>query len=292
MPELSSAPQRLERIRVALVMGLSFVLTVTGVPVAEAVLHMRESFQYNSGLSVKDRGTSGSGWAGAWSGDSQPTITSPGLTYTSGGDELIVAGNKASSGSGGSLKKAERTISNTNLDNNGTSLWMSFLITGATGTAQTNVNLSEKFFVGQGNKTSGASTWTLSDDGQSGFDFNSGVTASGMTAYLVTLIEFASGNETAWLWINPSLSATPSKSSAANGLSGTVIASFEFDKIFMYFSGNNSGAIDELRFGSTFADVSPVPEPSAVLFGTLVCGVFALAIAKRQLAIRLARDAV
>ena len=102
---------------------------------------------------------------------------------------------------------------------------------------------------------------------QDGLIFDSGVSSRGNSAFLVAQIDFSSGDETAWLWIDPDLNAEPSKSLAINGLAGSSVKDFEFDKIGVYFDRNNNGFADEMRIATTFAEVATytaVPEPSTL----------------------------
>ena len=89
------------------------------------------------------------------------------------------------------------------------------------------------------------------------------------------------GNDTAYIWINPpSLVTEPDISTANITISASQFASndrdYNFDRIRLFGGGWNStvgyGSIqlDEIRIGTTFADVTPlVPEPSVVVLSVL-----------------------
>jgi MYXO-CTERM domain-containing protein len=216
-----------------------------------------DSFDYGAGELKDENG--GSGWKDKWSGDDALSVVVPGaLSYADSlGNTLVTHGGHVRSTST-STKKAERDLSNT-WGSNGTTVWIGMLIEGAAGTRQTNLGLADKFFVGQGGNSNTHANWTVYD--QDGLAFNSGVAAGNNQDFLVAQIDFKSGNETAWLWINPDLDATPVKSAASNGSSGSSVKEFTFDKVELYFNQSNDGFIDELRLATTFAEVAPYAAP-------------------------------
>lgn len=87
--------------------------------------------------------------------------------------------------------------------------------------------------------------------------------------FVVGAYEFVAGtgNDISRLWINPSTSdfnslASPTATISATG--GTDIAAGGLDGFLLRgASGSPSGQMDELRLGTTWADVTPVPEPSS-----------------------------
>ena len=222
---------------------------------ARASIIAFESFDYNNDQELTNRNGGSGNWKDPWSADSNLKIVDPGtLAYTdSQGNTLNTSGGHVRSTSN-STKTGTRVLDGT-WGNSGTTVWLGVLIEGATGNRRTNVGLAEKFFVGQGSKTNSNDSWTLYDqDGQS---FDSGIDAGGNTAFLAVQIDFSSGNEDAWLWINPDLNSTPSKSAAANGSGGSNIKEFEFDKAGLFFKGSSNGFIDELRVATTYDEISP-----------------------------------
>lgn len=89
------------------------------------------------------------------------------------------------------------------------------------------------------------------------------------------------GNDTAYIWINPSSLVTePLISTADITISASQFGSsdrdYNFDRIRLFGGSWNSTVgygsiqVDEIRIGTTFADVTPlVPEPSAVVLSVL-----------------------
>ncbi|MCE5278975.1 MAG: PEP-CTERM sorting domain-containing protein [Planctomycetaceae bacterium] len=237
---------------------LSLMAIAMAAPVARAEPVAADSFDYAAGGLKGENGGSGA-WSGAWGGDNQPIVIVPGtLTYTDLlGNTLMAAGGHVGS-TASSTKNAERNLSST-WGSGGTTVWLSALIEGAAGSQKTNISLGDKFFVGQGNGSVSQANWTIYDQG--GLKYNSGVAAGDNQDFLVVQIDFKAGVETAWLWINPNLDATPVKSAASNGASGTSIADFTFNQVGLYFSQSNDGFIDELRLATTYAEVAPHAAP-------------------------------
>ena len=91
----------------------------------------------------------------------------------------------------------------------------------------------------------------------------------GDTLFLVLSYTFNSGvsNDVARLYVNPIPGSLEGANTPVVTTSGTV-ADVSNDQIQAFFLRNNSvepavTQIDDLRVGTTWADVTPVPEPSA-----------------------------
>ncbi|MBP6863679.1 MAG: PEP-CTERM sorting domain-containing protein [Candidatus Didemnitutus sp.] len=105
--------------------------------------------------------------------------------------------------------------------------------------------------------------------------YDSTVFATGTTVFIVGSYEFVSGtaNDVSKLWINPASAtfddlAVPSAAlTSTGGTDMTSINSF----LIRGASGSPAGTFDELRIGTTWASVTPVPEPStyAAILGAL-----------------------
>ncbi len=246
---------------------LSFIFVITLLASnTSADLISSESFDYSSGIEIKTLG-GGVGWSQDWNGDSEPRVADSGLTYfDTAGNELIVSGN-AARGSVSDGKKVERDLSVV-----ATTVWTSVLINGKNGSGVANFSFDQKLFIGQGHGDIAGTTWTMYD--QDGLVRNSNQAVDSDTVLLVSLIEFSSGDERAWFWINPSLDAEPSKSSSINGALGDSVKEFEISKAQVWVGGSDA-IVDEIRIGTTFADVTPfiaIPEPSCfalAMFGIL-----------------------
>jgi hypothetical protein len=100
--------------------------------------------------------------------------------------------------------------------------------------------------------------------------------------FVVVRIDHVTGtNDNAYIWVNPAnLSVTPDVSTALTNSVGQF--DFSFNRIQLFAGGNDTAnnrptavlAVDEVRVGTDFADVTPwipvtVPEPSVMALGAL-----------------------
>jgi len=88
------------------------------------------------------------------------------------------------------------------------------------------------------------------------------------TIFIVGSYEFISGagNDVSRLWINPSyidFSALSAPTATITATGGTDLTGGVNGFLLRGASGSPSGKIDELRMGTTWASVTPVPEPSS-----------------------------
>jgi len=172
---------------------------------ADAAPIAYEGFDYATGALNGENGGTGD-WKSAWSGDSDIEVVSGGWSYTdSNGWPLSVEGNHIGLASGSDIKKAERQL-NGSLGSATETIWLSFIFEGSSGSAVNNFSLGDGLFVGQGSKDSGGTNLWLSD--QDGLISDTGVSAASQS-YLVARVDFQSGNEDVWLWIDPDLNAEP-----------------------------------------------------------------------------------
>jgi hypothetical protein len=239
---------------------LAAVLIAVSAPFSQASLLISEPFDYSTGNLAGQTG--GIGFTGNWTtvGDAGGAIVQAGSlaysTLATSGNKTYVSPNVAASG-------ASRTFSNMS---SGT-VYMSFLINHDEGTRFFALRLydgaAERLLIGQG--TAGT-TWLLGGS-TVGFTGDTGVAASLDTTFLMVLrIDFdASGtNERLRLYVNPTLGTEPLTAQA----DGTTTSSFQLNKLDIaggQTGGGNTvskGWFDEIRFGTTFADVTPVPEPA------------------------------
>ena len=106
--------------------------------------------------------------------------------------------------------------------------------------------------------------------------------SSDSRVFLVVRVDFTtSGDELAWLWVDPLLDVTPTTASA--DASGTI-KSFEADFIQMQLQVPALAGIDGFRGGTSFADIAPytaVPEPGTA--GILGLGLIGLSMRARRL---------
>lgn len=118
--------------------------------------------------------------------------------------------------------------------------------------------------------------------------FSSTGYALGTTLFVVAAYEFVTGsqNDVAYMWINPDVStfgsSTPPPAdltSAPSGIADLNLLSFAFRNVNSV--GNPTFMFDELRVGTSWADVTPIPEPAAAVLLLWSSGL-ALALRRRK----------
>ena len=242
--------------------AVAFVLPVLLTQPASGLLIAYDGFDYAAGDLVGQNGGTGD-WKDAWSGDGEIDVMLGGSSYVDTvPNALNVEGNRLEIETSGSVKKVERSL-NSKLGTGTATVWMSVIINGAPASAMHNLSLGGGLFVGQGGQSTGTTNWGLHDtDGLIG---DSGISAMN-DALLLVRIDFASGDENVWLWVNPDLDAEPSTSIA--DVAGTAKA-FEADFVRVQLETALTATFDEVRIGDLYVDVTPhtvmLPEPSTVL---------------------------
>jgi hypothetical protein len=214
--------------------------------------------------------------------NTQYTVGAPGLSY----QNLQVAGNRAVGGGSwvsagvGIVMPTPSQPSNEwvpwrKLDGDtrykagaeGTTLWASFLARSEVSNNDYGVFFAQSHIAwnmgSEGAKVGlSGGMWTLSEIG-GGASVSTGVARTiGQTYLMVLRMEFINeGSDLVTLYVNP----TPGLS--APNVLGTTIQTVKdfclYNVAFYPGSGTNNGSMDELRFGSTFADVT-IPEPATI----------------------------
>lgn len=257
---------------------LASAVALTGglasVPSGRATLLAYEGFNYTAGATVDSLG-GGTGWSDNWSSanPNPPSVTAGGLTFGS----LVTVGDKLTvpfvSGENG--RGAQRNLSSSaagyfdsgdNLTNS--TAWMSILVQpGSDTTDNLNVQL--------GNTANSQPSFTIASavvgsgtyygfDGPSSFDSTGVSVKNGTTVFLVAEITFVNPgafsegtNVTLYVDPTPGLTAPAAGTASVSGSIKTLAASGGVSVI------GNGWSFDELRFGTTYADVAPaVPEPA------------------------------
>jgi hypothetical protein len=119
------------------------------------------------------------------------------------------------------------------------------------------------YFIGEPGSGPGDNTFVIGQAGNDETVVSSGVpVVPNETAFLVAHLQFQQGNDLATLYVNPTPgAAAPSGGFAYSGLDMPEI------QPFLELQGTGTGVtheFDELRIGSTYAAVAPVPEPAAL----------------------------
>ncbi len=227
---------------------------------------------------------SGIGWGtNTWSGSVVYDSVNPGLTYSDGSDSLQTTGlNLSASGTNATI---QRLFDSPVAITEGSTFYYS-LIYNATGqgtggnsvyfAALDGNSLADQAFT-FGNLFNNGNVRFRPDGG--GNTYLDTTVASGTTGFFVIKIQFSLvGNETISLFANPVIGGaepTPIASSSSLNIDSTTLNGFSFQAL-----GSNSKTLlaDEIRFGTTWESVTPVPEPStvAMLFGAAAFVLFRL----------------
>ena len=146
----------------------------------------------------------------------------------------------------------------------GKTLWFSALmeVDQSVGVSYAGVSLfdglTEKLFFGQriGNKK-----WGMERYGLGGVDSTIS-TVSNVTGFLVVELDGVAG--VARLYVNP---ATLGGSAPVTASASMTFTNFSFDTFRIQSGGTERLDVDELRFGTTYADVTPlaIPEPATAM---------------------------
>jgi hypothetical protein len=268
------------------------VLLAAGAPCADATLLVYEGFDYGVGDQIADQ-NGGTGFNGTW-------FNHIGAANGSVGSGSLTFGGHPTSGNSGIfdvtlIRRSFEAIPGTP----GTQTWASFLFS----TSVSTVDISNDYaaMIGlaafediQGGFTVGA----FADEAGDlffgfGYDYNlpaqlSSIAVQSNQTYLLTVsIDWNPGlqEETIRLYLNPPGGAAPVPGDAIATLTRNVASPpwNEGDSnpnviSYLYAGGLVPGGavtFDEIRIGTTFADVVPVPEPSTAGLVAIALGVFA-----------------
>ena len=217
--------------------------------------------------------SSGTGWTGNWSG----SYTLGGASLDSG-NGLVTSGGSSTGGAyfnsnpGGEPTRLITTPATTG------DVWVSWLQesnpnNGDLGQLRFQSGGNMQFVIGQ---HFDSNIFKIYNPDVDGAVTNSGVAISG--TQFVT-VRFNLDSKAVSLWINPTglgTGLTPSSAAAASTAPG---GAFSFDTL-KFTSQTATFNVDEVRVGTTWADVSPIPEPST--YAMLALGLGAVFFLRRR----------
>ncbi|MDY0165627.1 MAG: PEP-CTERM sorting domain-containing protein [Thermoguttaceae bacterium] len=224
----------------------------------------------------------GMGFTGAWQAGVHPTtgvsedsllINDNGLAYPM----LATVGNAAWDNSGGSQANY-RAWDSSGYTGTGDVLWFSFLFNTSSVSTSSELRI---FALGSDTYSSGAGAMaftnaTPAQEGKGMLHAQLGGSRSGGLLYdhdtdnlVVGRVDFT-GNDSAGsvtVWLNPSRNAEPI---AADGVTRTgTTSTAAWTNLYARGGSAWRGQLDELRIGTSFFDVVPVPEPASGLLAML-----------------------
>ncbi len=261
---------------------------------ARATLITYEGFDYTATTDLEGL-NGGTGWGAAWDNQSfaEPppayTVKSPGMSYSS----LIVSGNRG--GHAQSFDNTGRRLDTSfggawnsagfvsdpfvEPDINQGVVWGSVLLQRDNATAT--FDSGPTFALHRNNLT-----WFINSDKSLEFNWNAtsslwqaavnggppvtlSTSALGSPTLFVFKLELdPSGTNNIYVWQDPTGLGGPDllNSSANASFTGLASSAARFRAVGFYGGGsaNNATSMDEIRFGTTFASVTPIPEPSAI----------------------------
>ena len=203
-------------------------------------------------------------------------MVSPGSTYTdSSGKTLTVAGTAGPYVDNNGIFRGLSNIPTTT----GSTLYVSFLMQLNQNTGYAGLSFisggGETLFLGRPGGAAAGTTLGIDPLG------GTAVRAAGadplVLSLLVFRIDFLGGSENINLYVNPTLGTEPATASATTTKTNQLnVDSFRIQSA-------DPGTLDELRFGTTYADVTPfaVPEPASAAL-VLLGGAGMVAVIRRR----------
>jgi len=219
-------------------------------------LNAYESFSYSAGSLDGQNG--GTGWATGWNLESGNTaqvnasgLTSPtGLPPAQGGTLEMNTGLT-------SFKQSRDLVATLGAD--GTTAWFSFLMQ-PDNVSFGGISLEIGDETGSDNTVNignNGNDFLLGIDGTPTGDTIDNAVVSGQTYFIVVQIDFAAGNDTVTLYVDPTagVSAPDSLPAMTAQITTADLGTFSRVGVIGGFSGNDA-RIDEIRVGDTFQDVA------------------------------------
>lgn len=273
---------------------------------AHATLFVYEGFDYAAGANALNSKNGGTGYSAAYSSNNNADVVSGSLEYTDAlGNHLTTLGNHAfmDSTTVGDPNAASpvsiapnRNVTTTPFTNlsDAAPLYISFVGQQTAGDLR-DVTVSlfavnngtfgtqERLSIGHGNPsalnaTDGNQNWGAYAVavGQNGAYSNTPATTQSLIVVRVDL-NVSGALDRFRVYVNPNMDAEPTTADAESSSYDFLVGWEEINRIRMRAGGSSSSlglgasqlAVDEIRVGTTYADVTPIPEPTSALLGSL-----------------------
>ena len=258
----------------------SCIIVLLAAGPASGALVAHEGFDYGAGGDLTGKNGGSGAWTGAWA-DGGTSWTLPDPVNGLSTDTVSNVGNSITDSSGSPL--SYRTFDDTGLTGDGAEVWFSFLFHVPEDVTSSDLRVkmladhaaaddggSAAYHGGFGLKINGSGSVELELDehrqaGDNPLSFTKGVTHLAVGRIILS----EEGEDSLTAWLDPDL---------GQPLSGGTTASDDFDfignEVLLRGGGSFEGQVDELRIGTTLADVV-VPEPASLALlgvGGLVLG--------------------
>jgi len=226
-----------------------------------ALLYAYDGFNYTAGANVTGQNGGAGNWSGTWVGPTSTTVATPGLVYTG----LTTTGNSAfDSNTAGQGNVRSWTGLNSS---SGSELWFSALVNSpGTGSDLRLFALTTTGMVPGGGNGIGFSLSNLTVRAQLDGAVSANITTltANTTYLLVARLSFfdTPASDQLTVWVNPTIGTTvPTGGTTMTGSFDSYVSA----PVAGFRGGSAwSGKIDEVRLGTTYADVVTVPEPGAI----------------------------
>lgn len=276
--------------------SLALCIAVAGVShAAHAAVLASESFltganpsagEYTAGA-INAQNPTVSGFTGTWSGTSstQPTVSLTGLADSDPNYLAPSGGSLVSGAQQRVIRGFDTNLTNTFAGNS--TVYMSILANFSGGLGAWNY---AAFEVGSNGGADASKALAIGIDStvasnfmyqvNNGSKVSLGVTSNAATHLFLMRFDMSTTavSDSLRMWVDPDLSGGPG-SDPSGGVSVTGLNLVTINN-FRIGSGAGGNSFDEIRFGTTLADVGVVPEPSSALLGGL--GAMALLRRRRQ----------
>lgn len=265
-PAASAAHQRANSVtRFALLAFFTGFSPLIGPAAARIII--QEQFDYPAGSLDGQNG--GQGFSAAWQASSDLQVTSPGLTYGA----LETSGHAITGFNSGNMR---RLFDNSGLTGDGATYWFSVLFAAPEATASTATAIPS-FFSDAGGGNGQSSGFAVSFNPRSrtslymdariggsrrafaevpGTDYYSG---SSLVLGRITFSDTANQDRLE-VWLDPLLTGNPG--TPLFNVTGNWVDPGPNNSFYMNKYDPPDRSVDEIRLGTTLADVLPIPEPS------------------------------
>lgn len=224
----------------------------------DSTLIAYEGFNYTSGLSLNAQ-SGGTGWSGAWSGGGT-TFNSGSLAAPSPADILFTQANSVTIGAG-YFGTQSRNLA-TSVGGTG-EIWLSYIL--KTGSSLSATGTEGEVTIGSiATGVMWHDYYMIATPGGYFIGSNPVTATTNQTTFIVVRIVFSANdstsNDQAWMYLNP----TPGGSLPTPLLNGVDLGSDQASTTLLtLFDTGTQPSFDEIRIGSSYADVAPQALPAA-----------------------------